>query len=82
MGEFNSAQAQTHVRNAGAHGLKEDQITRTQLISPAQAEKLVKKSIIDELAVATSSGTTIALSTDKRPEILPVAAIHEALKKL
>jgi len=61
-------------------GISEDTYIKKQLITPAQAEK--KKLKIDGLASPVSSGTTIATQDDKRPEVLPAAAIGQALKQL
>lgn len=56
--------------------------TTTKLISPAQAEKLLDKKIIAELANPVSSGTTIAPETDKRPAVMAAAALGRAINKL
>lgn len=54
----------------------------TKLVSPAQAEKLLDKKIIAALADPVSSGTTIAPFEDKRPAVIPPAALGRALSKL
>lgn len=59
-----------------------DKYMITELVSPAQAEKLIKKKTVDKLSNKVSSGTTVALADDKRPAVLPVAAIAAQLKKL
>jgi len=51
-----------------------------KLITPAAAEKL--KVDVTDITEAISSSTTIALTTDKRPAVLPVAAIGAHLKRL
>jgi hypothetical protein len=54
-------------------GLPSDQIYKAELISPAQAEKALKKSkatLPDDLVVAVSSGNTIARQDDPRPAVM------------
>ena len=61
-------------------GLGEQDFIKQELISPAQAEKVLKKSKLalpDDLVVAVSSGNTIAQESDPRPS---VAVIGEQLK--
>jgi len=56
-------------------GLDETELTVTKLVSPAQAEKALKKRKIElprELAVAVSSGTTLAPESDPRPAALQI----------
>jgi len=51
-------------------GLAETDVTKTDLLSVAQAEKVLKKRKIDlpaDMVVAVSSGTTLAVETDSRP---------------
>lgn len=62
--------------------LKSDQYQITKLVSPAQAEKLIDKKIIATLADPVSSGTTIAVESDKRPAVIPPAALGIAIRKL
>ncbi len=62
--------------------IKSGQYLTTKLISPAQSEKLLDKKIIATLADPVSSGTTIAPTDDKRPAVIPPAALGQALKKL
>lgn len=53
-----------------------------ELVSPAQAEKVVK-AIPAELIVSISSGSTLALESDPRPEILQIGQqLSVALSKL
>jgi hypothetical protein len=59
-----------------------DKYMITSLISPNKAEELMKKKTVDELTNKVSSGTTVALADDKRPAVLPVAAVAAQLKKL
>lgn len=59
-----------------------DKYMITELISPAKAEELIKKKTVDELTNKVSSGTTVALADDRRPAVLPVAALAAQLKKL
>lgn len=59
-----------------------DKAYRTELISPAQAEKLVKN-IPDELIKRVSSGTTMAEESDSRPAVLQIGQqLTAALSKL
>ena len=56
-----------------------------ELISPAQAEKLLKKSKLtlpDELVKSVSSGTTLASEDDSRPAVLQLGDLRAALSKL
>lgn len=58
-----------------ALGLDETELTETKLVSPAQAEKALKKRKIelpDELVVAVSTGTTLAPEKDPRPPVLQI----------
>jgi len=59
-----------------------DKYMITSLISPAKAEELMKKKTVDELTNKVSSGTTVAPADDKRPAVLPVAAVAAQLKRL
>jgi hypothetical protein len=56
------------------------------VISPAQAEKALKKSKLalpDEFVVSVSSGTTLASEDDPRPAVLQIGAqLQSALSKL
>jgi hypothetical protein len=67
-------------------GLPSDQIYKAELISPAQAEKVLKKSKLalpDDLVVAVSSGNTLAPESDPRPAVLNVGTqLVAALSKL
>ena len=61
-------------------GLKESDIRKSELLSPAQAETVLKKSkqkLPDDLVVAVSSGNTIAPESDPRPAVV---LIGERLK--
>lgn len=56
-------------------GLDDTELTETKLVSPAQAEKALKKrklDLPDELVVAVSSGTTLAPESDPRPPVLQI----------
>jgi hypothetical protein len=53
-----------------------------KLVSPAKAEKLIPKGEVAKLANPVSSGTTIAPTDDKRPAVLPPAALGAALRRL
>lgn len=67
-------------------GLPEEEIIRTELISPAQAEKVLKKSKLalpDDLVAAVSSGSTLAPESDPRPAVLNIGRqLSAALSKL
>ena len=56
-----------------------------EVISPAQAEKLLKKSkmvLPPELVVTVSSGTTLASVDDPRPAVLQLSGLTAALSKI
>jgi len=56
-----------------------------ELLSPAQAEKMFKKSKLilpDELFVTVSSGTTLADEADPRPAVLQLSGLTAALSKI
>ena len=56
---------------------------KTDLVSPAQAEKLLKKNLPDGLAVSVSSGDTLAPDSDPRPAVLQLGQqLRAALAKL
>ena len=60
-------------------------IYKEDLISPAQAEKVLKKSKLalpDDLVVAVSSGTTLAPEDDPRPAVQSFLGLSKALTKL
>ena len=62
--------------------LKESEVMVTKLISPAAAEKLMKK-LPDGLTVAISSGNTIAPESDPRPAVVLIGQqLNAALSKL
>ena len=67
-------------------GLEQDQIFEKKMISPAAAEKLLKKSktaLPDDLVVAVSSGTTMAPESDPRPATVTIGqTLVAALSKL
>jgi hypothetical protein len=67
-------------------GLGEKEFIEQKLISPAQAEKVLKKSKValpDDLVVAVSSGSTLAPESDPRPAVLNVGKhLTAALSKL
>lgn len=67
-------------------GVADAQMMKTELISPAQAEKVLKKSKLalpDDLVVAVSSGSTLAPESDPRPAVLNVGLhLTAALSKL
>jgi hypothetical protein len=59
--------------------------TKLELISPAQAEKELKKSKValpDDLVKSVSSGTTLASEDDPRPAVLQLSGLTAALSKL
>jgi hypothetical protein len=56
-------------------GLDSEELTETKMVSPAQAEKALKKrklALPDGLAVAVSTGTTLAPESDPRPAALNI----------
>ena len=56
-----------------AYGLTESEVMETSIISPAKAEKALKKrkqALPDDLVVAISSGNTLASADDPRPEVM------------
>jgi hypothetical protein len=56
-------------------GLDSEELTETKLVSPAQAEKALKKrklALPDGLAVAVSTGTTLAPESDPRPAAVQI----------
>ena len=62
--------------------LKESEVMVTKLISPAAAEKLIKK-LPDGLTVAISSGNTIAPESDPRPAVVLIGQqLSAALSKI
>ena len=67
-------------------GLTPAQFFKQEIISPAQAEKLLKKSkqaLPDEIVVAVSSGSTLAPEDDPRPAVLNIGTqLVAALSKL
>jgi hypothetical protein len=69
-----------------AFGLTESEVMETSVISPAKAEKALKKrklALPDDLVVAVSSGTTLASADDPRPEVLQLGKqLTAALSKL
>jgi len=60
--------------------------TKLELVSPAQAEKLLKplkQALPDDLVASVSSGTTFAPESDPRPEVLQIGQqLTAALSKL
>ena len=67
-------------------GLDHGETIVAKLVSPAQAEKLLKKSkqvLPDELVVAVSSGSTLAPEDDPRPALLNIGKqLADAVSKL
>jgi hypothetical protein len=67
-------------------GLEPDQIYEKKIISPAAAEKLLKKNKIalsQDLVVAVSSGSTLVEDSDPRPAVLQIGQqLTAALSKL
>ena len=73
------AQAEAALMGLGIEPMKQE------LISPAQAEKELKKSKValpDGLVKSVSSGTTMAPESDPRPAILQLGDLRETLSKL
>ena len=67
-------------------GLTETDVTKTELLSVAQSEKVLKKHKIDlpsDMVVAVSSGSTLAVETDPRPAVVQIGRqLSAALGKL
>jgi len=67
-------------------GIPEDELTTVKVISPAQAEKILKKhgkQLPANQVVAVSSGSTLAEESDPRPAILQIGQqLNAALSKL
>ena len=67
-------------------GLDQTELMETKLLSPAQAEKVLKKhklAMPDDLIVAVSSGDTLATEDDPRPASLQIGRqLAAALSKL
>jgi hypothetical protein len=72
--------------DAALAGLGVTERYKKELISPAQAEKVLKKSKLalpDDLVVAVSSGSTLAPESDPRPAVLNIGTqLVAALSKL
>ena len=69
-----------------AYGLTESEVMETSVVSPAKAEKALKKrklGLPEDLVVAISSGNTLASADDPRPEVMLLGAhLRGALSKL
>ena len=69
-----------------AYGLTESEVMETSIISPAKAEKALKKrkqALPDDLVVAISSGNNLASADDPRPEVMILGKqLTAALSKL
>jgi hypothetical protein len=68
-----------------ALGLKESDVVETSIMSPAQAEKALKKrfsELPEELIKSESSGTTLAPVDDPRPAVQSFIGLSKALSKL
>ena len=69
-----------------ALGMTDAAMYKTELISPAQAEKVLKKSKLalpEEVVTAVSSGSTLAPEDDPRPAVLNIGKqLNAALSKL
>ena len=76
----------TAVAALTALGVAESELMTTELKSPAQVEKVLKKSKLalpDDLIVAISSGHTLADEADARPPVVLIGAqLTAALSKL
>jgi hypothetical protein len=74
------AKAATMLTDAGVAAY-----TKPEVISPAQAEKALKKSKLtlpDDLVKSVSSGTTLASEDDSRPAVLQLGDLRAAISKL
>ena len=69
-----------------AYGLTESEVMETSVVSPAKAEKALKKrklGLPEDLVVAISSGNTLASVDDPRPEVMLLSShLRGALSKL
>jgi hypothetical protein len=69
-----------------AYGLTESEVMETSVVSPAKAEKALKKrklGLPEDLVVAISSGNTLASADDPRPEVMLLGKqLSAALSKL
>jgi len=69
-----------------AYGLTESEVMETTVVSPAKAEKALKKrklGLPEDLVVAISSGNTLASVDDPRPEVMLLGKqLSAALSKL
>jgi hypothetical protein len=66
-------------------GLKESVVVETSIMSPAQAEKALKKrfsELPEDLIKSESSGTTLAPVDDPRPAVQSFVGLSKALSKL
>ena len=67
-------------------GLTETDVIKTELLSVAQSEKVLKKHKIDlpsDMVVAVSSGSTLAVDTDPRPAVVQIGRqLSAALGKI
>ena len=66
-------------------GLKESVVVETSVMSPAQAEKALKKrfsELPEDLIKSESSGTTLAPESDPRPAVQSFVGLSQALSKL
>lgn len=66
-------------------GLKESVVVETSIMSPAQAEKALKKrfsELPEDLIKSESSGTTLAPEEDPRPAVQSFIGLSKALSKL
>jgi len=79
-------QARRHwVDEANAAKVLGEDFVESVLLSPAQAEKLLKKrklTLPDDLVVSVSSGTTLAPVDDPRPAVQSFIGLSKALSKL
>ena len=68
------------------YGLTESEVMETSVVSPAKAEKALKKrklGLPEDLVVAISSGNTLASADDPRPEVMLLGKqLSAALSKL
>jgi hypothetical protein len=69
-----------------AYGLTESEVMESSVVSPAKAEKALKKrklGLPEDLVVAISSGNTLASTDDPRPEVMLLGKqLSAALSKL
>lgn len=68
------------VKVCGKAGFGKKQIYKSELLSPAQLEKVVGKELVETLAERPHTGTTVVPESDKRPAVRRMTASDEFAK--